>query len=157
MKNINTVINTKYIGNSVSIDNRDVAIIENDYGNNKKAKRLEEDALSNNSLGSHQHRKLKSDSGSHKGSTETVDDGEEKRDASKEDFDDGMRLDGTLTSTLSSFFVTYSSDLRTEGEGYMHTYTLTRTYTHTTYTYTYTHTHASRFVWCVGVGCRGGG
>ncbi|KAK8395287.1 hypothetical protein O3P69_006178 [Scylla paramamosain] len=93
MKNINTVINTKYIGNSVSIDNRDVAIIENDYGNNKKAKRMEEDALSNNSLGSHQHRKLKSDSGSHKGSTETVDDGEEKRDASKEDFDDGMRLD----------------------------------------------------------------
>ncbi|KAK8395290.1 hypothetical protein O3P69_006178 [Scylla paramamosain] len=88
MKNINTVINTKYIGNSVSIDNRDVAIIENDYGNNKKAKRMEEDALSNNSLGSHQHRKLKSDSGSHKGSTETVDDGEEKRDASKEDFDD---------------------------------------------------------------------
>lgn len=80
------------------MDNRE--IIENDYGNNKKAKRLEEDTLSNNSLDSHKKRKLKSDSGSHKGSTENVDDGEEKRDASKEDFDDGMRLDGTLTSTL---------------------------------------------------------
>ncbi|XP_050735315.1 sodium channel protein para-like isoform X4 [Eriocheir sinensis] len=88
----NTVItNNKCIGNSISMDNRE--IIENDYGNNKKAKRLEEDTLSNNSLDSHKKRKLKSDSGSHKGSTENVDDGEEKRDASKEDFDDGMRLD----------------------------------------------------------------
>lgn len=105
MKNNTVISDNKYIGNSITMDNRDVAIIENDYGNNKMAKRLEEDALSNNSLDSHIHRKLKRDSGSHKGSTETVDDGEEKRDASKEDFDDGMRLDGTLTSTLSSFLV----------------------------------------------------
>ncbi|XP_042876667.1 sodium channel protein para-like isoform X16 [Penaeus japonicus] len=87
----NTVINnSKHIGNSIGKDNRDV--IENDYSN-KKIVRLEEDAVSNNSLGSHKNRKLKSDSGSHKGSTESLDDGEEKKDASKEDLEDGMLLD----------------------------------------------------------------
>lgn len=99
----NNIPNNKDIGNSIMMDNRDY--IDNDYAS-KKAKRLEEDTLSNNSLGSHRHRKLKSDSGSHRGSLENVDDGEEKRDASKEDLDDGMRLDGTtLTSTLSALCV----------------------------------------------------
>lgn len=100
MKN-SVITNSKHIGNSITKDNRD-AIIENDYSN-KKVVRLEEDAVSNNSLGSHKNRKLKSDSGSHKGSSESLDDGEEKKDASKEDLEDGMLLDGTLTRTLLSF------------------------------------------------------
>ncbi|XP_071512566.1 sodium channel protein para isoform X4 [Panulirus ornatus] len=91
MKN-NVITNSKHIGNSIPKDNRD-ALIENDYSN-KKVVRLEEDALSNNSLGSHKNRKLKSDSGSHKGSSDSLlDDGEEKKDASKEDLEDGMLLD----------------------------------------------------------------
>ncbi|XP_042204467.1 sodium channel protein para-like isoform X3 [Homarus americanus] len=90
MKNNSVINNSKHIGNSITKDNRD-AIIENDYSNKKV--RLEEDAVSNNSLGSHKNRKLKSDSGSHKGSSESLDDGEEKKDASKEDLEDGMLLD----------------------------------------------------------------
>ncbi|XP_047500155.1 sodium channel protein para-like [Penaeus chinensis] len=90
MKNNSVINNSKHIGNSIGKDNRDV--IENDYSN-KKIVRLEEDAVSNNSLGSHKNQKLKSDSGSHKGSTESLDDGEEKKDASKEDLEDGMLLD----------------------------------------------------------------
>ncbi|XP_042204470.1 sodium channel protein para-like isoform X6 [Homarus americanus] len=85
MKNNSVINNSKHIGNSITKDNRD-AIIENDYSNKKV--RLEEDAVSNNSLGSHKNRKLKSDSGSHKGSSESLDDGEEKKDASKEDLED---------------------------------------------------------------------
>lgn len=100
MKNNSVINNSKHIGNSIGKDNRDV--IENDYSN-KKIVRLEEDAVSNNSLGSHKNRKLKSDSGSHKGSTESLDDGEEKKDASKEDLEDGMLLDGTLTRTQPPF------------------------------------------------------
>ena len=62
--------------------------------------RLDDDQVSNTSLGSHKNSKLKSDSGSHRGSSESLDeddDGEEKRDASKEDLDAGMMLDGTHT------------------------------------------------------------
>nr|XP_027236630.1 LOW QUALITY PROTEIN: sodium channel protein para-like [Penaeus vannamei] len=88
MKNNSVINNSKHIGNSIGKDNRDV--IENDYSN-KKIVRLEEDAVSNNSLGSHKNRKLKSDSGSHKGSTESLDDGEEKKDASKEDLEDDFQ------------------------------------------------------------------
>nr|XP_045613229.1 sodium channel protein para-like isoform X8 [Procambarus clarkii] len=90
IKSNSVINNSKHIGNSISKDNRG-EIIENDYSNKKV--RLEEDAVSNNSLGSHKNRKLKSDSGSHKGSSESLDDGEEKKDASKEDLEDGMLLD----------------------------------------------------------------
>ncbi|XP_076069518.1 sodium voltage-gated channel paralytic isoform X2 [Oratosquilla oratoria] len=89
MKNSTAVHNnSKYVGNSIK-DNRD--IIENDYGG--KMVRMEDDTISNNSLGSHKNRKLQSDSGSHKGSSESLEDGEEKKDASKEDLEDGMLLD----------------------------------------------------------------
>ncbi|KAK8729296.1 hypothetical protein OTU49_008750 [Cherax quadricarinatus] len=88
MKSNSVLNNSKHIGNSISKDNRG-EIIENDYSNKKV--RLEEDALSNNSLGSHKNRKLKSDSGSHKGSSESLDDGEEKKDASKEDLEDDFQ------------------------------------------------------------------
>ncbi|KAK4321725.1 hypothetical protein Pmani_007468 [Petrolisthes manimaculis] len=80
-----------HIGNSIPIDNKDRNILDNDFVSNKKIVRMDED--DNNSLGSHKNRKLKSESGSHKGSSETLDDGEEKRDASKEDLEDGMLLD----------------------------------------------------------------
>jgi len=90
LKNHTVINNSKHVGNSIGQDNRD--IIENDYSN-KKIVRLEEDTMSNNSLGSHKNRKLKSESGSHKGSTESMEDGEEKKDASKEDLEDGMLLD----------------------------------------------------------------
>ncbi|KAK7074897.1 hypothetical protein SK128_008820 [Halocaridina rubra] len=97
----NTVMNnSKHIGNSIYKDNGDV--IENDYSN-KKVVHLDEDSVSNNSLGSHKNRKLKSESGSHKSSNDSLDDGEEKKDASKEDLEDGTLLDGTLTRTRLSF------------------------------------------------------
>ncbi|XP_064104911.1 sodium channel protein para-like isoform X2 [Macrobrachium nipponense] len=90
IKNNAMMNNSKHIVNSITKDNGE--IIENDYSN-KQVVRLDEDDVSNNSLGSHKNRKLKSDSGSHKGSSESLDDGEEKKDASKEDLEDGMLLD----------------------------------------------------------------
>ncbi|KAK3879505.1 hypothetical protein Pcinc_015916, partial [Petrolisthes cinctipes] len=89
----NNISNSKqtHIGNSIPLDNKDRNILDNDFVSNKKIVRMDDD--DNNSLGSHKNRKLKSESGSHKGSSETLDDGEEKRDASKEDLEDGMLLD----------------------------------------------------------------
>lgn len=81
---------SKHVGNSIGVqDNRD--IIENDLLPTKKHI-LEDDTVSIASLGSHKHRKLRSHSGSHKGSTETLGDGEEKRDTSKEDLEGGKEL-----------------------------------------------------------------
>lgn len=117
----NNISNSKqtYIGNSIPLDNKDRNILDNDFVSNKKIVRMDDD--DNNSLGSHKNRKLKSESGSHKGSSETLDDGEEKRDASKEDLEDGMLLDGTPTRTsfcllcFTWFLVVKSSiGLRTE-------------------------------------------
>ena len=103
LKNSSPILNNsnKHIGNSVIKDNRD--ILENDT---KRLVRLDDDTLSNNSLGSHKNRKLKSDSGSHKGSSESLDDeGDEKRDASKEDLEEGMILDGTHSLALLFFII----------------------------------------------------
>ncbi|XP_042204472.1 sodium channel protein para-like isoform X7 [Homarus americanus] len=114
MKNNSVINNSKHIGNSITKDNRD-AIIENDYSNKKV--RLEEDAVSNNSLGSHKNRKLKSDSGSHKGSSESLDDGEEKKDAiydgssgDEDMMEDVERDPGPMMDTGSDVILDYPSD-----------------------------------------------
>lgn len=81
-----TINNSRgHIGNS--INNRD--FIENDFTTKAKMIRRDDDTISETSMGSHRNRKLKSDSGSHKGSANSLEDGEEKKDASKEDLDDG--------------------------------------------------------------------
>lgn len=77
-----------HIGNS--INNRD--FLDNDYTTKAKMRR-DDDTISEGSLGSHRNRKLKSDAGSHKGSSNSLD-GEEKKDASKDDLDDGEKCDG---------------------------------------------------------------
>ncbi|XP_066993816.2 sodium channel protein para [Anabrus simplex] len=75
--------NTKAIGNSINHqDNR----IENDYMNHHQT----EDTISIKSYGSHKNRPFKDDS--HKGSVDTMD-GEEKKDASKEDLEQEGDLD----------------------------------------------------------------
>ncbi|XP_063225568.1 sodium channel protein para isoform X2 [Bacillus rossius redtenbacheri] len=71
--------NTKMIGNSIQGNHQDNRI-EDDFLRNH----ADEDALSNKSYGSHKNRPFKDES--HKGSIETMD-GEEKKDASKEDLD----------------------------------------------------------------------
>ncbi|XP_021933650.1 sodium channel protein para isoform X5 [Zootermopsis nevadensis] len=71
--------NTQVIGNSFQGNHKDNRI-ENDYLHN----RPEEDTLSTNTYGSHKNDPFKDES--HKGSAETMD-GEEKKDASKEDLD----------------------------------------------------------------------
>ncbi|KAK4321726.1 hypothetical protein Pmani_007468 [Petrolisthes manimaculis] len=110
-----------HIGNSIPIDNKDRNILDNDFVSNKKIVRMDED--DNNSLGSHKNRKLKSESGSHKGSSETLDDGEEKRDASKEDLEDDFQgssgeeemegeegEEGPVMDTGSDVMLDYPSD-----------------------------------------------
>uniref|UniRef100_A0A6A7FX17 Sodium channel protein n=2 Tax=Hirondellea gigas TaxID=1518452 RepID=A0A6A7FX17_9CRUS len=87
LANIN---NTRgHMGNS--INNR--SFPENDYTSKSKMARRDDDSISETSLGSHRNRKLKSDAGSHKGSDDS-DDGEEKKDASKEDLDDDFEGSG---------------------------------------------------------------
>ncbi|KAK2588265.1 hypothetical protein KPH14_004294 [Odynerus spinipes] len=74
--------NTKVIGNS--INHRDYRL-DNDYINQN-----EEDTISNKSYGSHKIRPFKDES--HKGSMDSLD-GEEKKDASKEDLEQDEDLD----------------------------------------------------------------
>lgn len=52
--------------------------------------RREDDTMSEASIGSHRNRKLRSDAGSHKGSQESLDDGDGKHDPSKDEIDDGQ-------------------------------------------------------------------
>ncbi|XP_066584602.1 sodium channel protein para isoform X5 [Prorops nasuta] len=66
-------MNNKVIGNSI---NHHDYRLDHDYINN------EDDTISNKSYGSHKNRAFKDES--HKGSMESLDDGEEKKDASKE-------------------------------------------------------------------------
>ncbi|GFG40089.1 hypothetical protein Cfor_10976, partial [Coptotermes formosanus] len=91
--------NTKVIGNSFQGNHKDNRI-ESDYMHN----RPEEDTLSTNTYGSHKNRPFKDES--HKGSAETMD-GEEKKDASKEDLDqegdleeDGEGEEGQLDDAI---------------------------------------------------------
>ncbi|KAK3879503.1 hypothetical protein Pcinc_015916, partial [Petrolisthes cinctipes] len=119
----NNISNSKqtHIGNSIPLDNKDRNILDNDFVSNKKIVRMDDD--DNNSLGSHKNRKLKSESGSHKGSSETLDDGEEKRDASKEDLEDDFQgssgeeemegeegEEGPVMDTGSDVMLDYPSD-----------------------------------------------
>ena len=103
LKNNTAVINnsSKHIGNSIVKDNKD--IIDNEIS--KRPFCLDDDTLSNNSMGSHKNRKIKGDGDSHKGSSESMEDGDEKKDASKEDLEDGMILDGT--HSLALLFIIY--------------------------------------------------
>ncbi|XP_023707956.1 sodium channel protein para isoform X19 [Cryptotermes secundus] len=91
--------NTKVIGNSFQGNHKDNRI-ENEYLHNRQ----EEDTLSTNTYGSHKNRPFKDES--HKGSVESMD-GEEKKDASKEDFDqdgdleeDGEGEEGNLGEAI---------------------------------------------------------
>ncbi|KAA0200133.1 voltage gated sodium channel [Hyalella azteca] len=78
-----------HIGNS--INNRD--FLENDYTSTAKIMRRDDDDMSDASLGSHRNRKLMSDSCSHRGSTESLED-EAKKTASKDDLDDDFDASG---------------------------------------------------------------
>ena len=70
-----------------SMNNLD--ILENDFKSMSKIKKTDKDTISETSMGSHRNRKMRSNSDSHRGSSDSLDDGEEKKDASKEDLDDG--------------------------------------------------------------------
>ncbi|KAF2359711.1 Sodium ion transport-associated [Trinorchestia longiramus] len=86
-----TINNSRaHIGNSVN--NRD--FLENDYTSTAKIMRRDDDTISETSLGSHRNRKLKSDSGSHRGSNDSLDEGEDKKGASKDDLDDDFEGSG---------------------------------------------------------------
>ncbi|XP_043273603.1 sodium channel protein para isoform X4 [Venturia canescens] len=81
-----SINNTKAIGNS--INHRDYGL-DRDYINHH-----DEDTISNKSYGSHKNRPFKDES--HKGSMDSLDDGEEKKDASKEDLDDQDDLENDI-------------------------------------------------------------
>ncbi|KAK3879504.1 hypothetical protein Pcinc_015916, partial [Petrolisthes cinctipes] len=112
----NNISNSKqtHIGNSIPLDNKDRNILDNDFVSNKKIVRMDDD--DNNSLGSHKNRKLKSESGSHKGSSETLDDGEEKRDANfqgssgEEEMEGEEGEEGPVMDTGSDVMLDYPSD-----------------------------------------------